>query len=205
MNAELIEKYRALILSISKKFYKAPKEDLIQAGFLGLTKAYKNYDIKMGVKFSTYAYQYIFGEMYETENSNRPIKLQKKSLSLYRNVLKTQELLSQKNGRNVSLEETSAYLNIDYNVFLSILNSLEESISIEQNEISIPMEEKIDDLLLLKDCLLELSSLEKEVIKSRYFEDLSQSETAKILGLSQVKISRIEAKSKEKMRKYINS
>lgn len=205
MNTELVEKYRALILSISKKFYKAPKEDLIQAGFLGLTKAYKNYDIKMGVKFSTYAYQYIFGEMYETENSNRPIKLQKKSLSLYRNVLKTQELLSQKKGRNVSLEETTAYLNIDYNVFLSILNSLEESISIEQNEINIPMEEKIDDLLLLKDCLLELSSLEKEVIKSRYFEDLSQSETAKILGLSQVKISRIEAKSKEKMRKYINS
>ena len=205
MNTELVEKYRALILSISKKFYKAPKEDLIQAGFLGLTKAYKNYDIKMGVKFSTYAYQYIFGEMYETENSNRPIKLQKKSLSLYRNVLKTQELLSQKNGRNVSLEETTAYLNIDYNVFLSILNSLEESISIEQNEINIPMEEKIDDLLLLKDCLLELSSLEKEVIKSIYFEDLSQSETAKILGLSQVKISRIEAKSKEKMRKYINS
>ena len=79
------------------------------------------------------------------------------------------------------------------------------SISIENTELNLSRRDNIDDMILLKESLEQLSSLEKSVIEKRYMNDLSQDETAKTLGLSQVKVSRIEKKSKEKMREFIRN
>ena len=200
-----IMQYKPLVYSIASKFCDASFEDLIQAGFLGLTKARENYDESIGCKFSTYAYQYIYGEMYETLFGTKTIRLNKDALRIYKRVKNAKELLTQKEKREVSYEEVCSYLDIDLNLFLSILNSLNASISIENIELNLTKQDNIDDLILLKESLERLSNLEKNIINMRYMNDLSQDETAKILGLSQVKVSRIEKACKEKMKNYIAS
>ena len=197
--------YAPLVYSIASKFYGAPKEDLIQAGFLGLTKAWENFDETLQCKFSSYAYEYIYGEMYIVANGSRPIHINKDAMRIYKKVKNAKELLSVKENREVSFDEACNYLNIDLNLFLDILNSLSTSISIENTELNLTKENNIDDLILLKESLEKLSSLEKNVINMRYMNDFSQDETAKVLGLSQVSVSRIEKKSKEKMREFITS
>ena len=77
MNKEqIINENVGLIYMIAKKFYNVSKEDLFQAGVLGLLKAYQNYDESYGAKFTSFAYTYIYGEMYTLAN-NRQIKINK--------------------------------------------------------------------------------------------------------------------------------
>lgn len=74
---ELIESHMGLIKKIASKFYVSEKQDLIQVGVIGLLKAYQNFKDTYNAKFSTYAYPYIFGEMYNLVNSNKNIKISK--------------------------------------------------------------------------------------------------------------------------------
>ena len=67
----------------------------------------------------------------------------------------------------------------------------------------IGQEEDIDSQILIDDSLNNLEPLEQDVIKIRYFNDLTQTETAKVLGISQVKVSRLETKGKQKIKEYI--
>ena len=205
MNTTMILQYENLVYKIAQKFYGTEREDLIQAGFLGLTKACKNFNPESGTRFSTYAYEYIYGEMYEAATGSKPIRIRKEAMRIYKNVIRTKDLLTQKYGREVSYEETSNFLHIDATLFADILNSLSASISIENTELNLSRTEKIDDIILLRESLEQLTSLEKSVIETRYLDDQSQDETAKKLGLSQVKVSRIEKRGREKMREFIKS
>ena len=72
---ELINENMGLIKRIASKFYGSDKEDLIQVGVIGLLNAYRNYKEMGEAKFSTYAYPYIFGKMYEYVNENKNIKV----------------------------------------------------------------------------------------------------------------------------------
>ena len=200
-----ILQYERLVHSIANRFYGVEREDLIQAGFLGLAKAVKNYKQDNGTLFSTYAYNYIYGEMYEAQSGARPIRVQKGAMKLYNSVCKYRDLLIESLNRDVSMEEAAAKLGVDYSLISDIVNSIAPQIDIELEDVNISCEEHLDDMILLKDCLKGLSDLEKSVIGSRYIKDLSQSETAKILGINQVKVSRIEKKSKDKMKKYMIS
>ena len=68
-----------LIWKVAKNFYNVDLEDLYQAGALGIMKAYKNYQNNGTTKFSTYAYEYVYGEMYQMVYKNQSIKLSKSS------------------------------------------------------------------------------------------------------------------------------
>ena len=206
MPSEVVQENERLIYSLSKEFYGADREDLIQAGFLGLTKAYRKYRPDSEAKFSTYAYGFIYGEMYEAATGNRPIRVRKNELRVYKGVIKAKELLESKYARPVSYEEACAFINVDYPLFLSILNSMSATVSVDDTELNIRAKDnKIDDMIMLRESLDALSPLEKSVMTHRYMEDKSQDETAKVLGLSQVKVSRLEKASREKMRNYMAS
>lgn len=205
MPIEIIDEIKPLIYSLSSNFYGTEKEDLIQAGFLGLTKAYKSFDSNRNTKFSTYAYGYIYGEMYEATTGNRPIRVRKPEMKLYKGVIKAKELLENKYDRSISYEEACAFLHVNFDTFMSILNSLSATISIDDTELNLSNRDNTDEMLMLKDSMNSLSPLEKTVIERRYMDDMSQQETAKILGLSQVKVSRIEKQSREKMKNYCSN
>lgn len=205
MPPEIVMENEKMIYNMAKEFYGVEREDLIQAGFLGLTKAYKRYDPNNEAKFSTYAYGFIYGEMYETAMGNRPIRIRKNEMKMYKGVIKAKELLENKWQRPVSYEEACAFLKTDYRLFLSVLNSLSAMVSVDATELNVSNRDNRDDMIMLKDSLNSLTALEKSVIERRYLDDMSQSDTAKVLGLSQVKVSRIEKKSREKIKNFVSN
>lgn len=198
-----------LIYKIATRFNNVSKEDLYQAGVIGLIKAYNNYKQNSETKFTTYAYNYIFGEMYELSNSTRTIKLNKDILKTYKKIEQTKQLLLQKYNKEPSLEEISIFLNIPLKNIIDIYNATSTIMSLDSTEIrnvyeTIPSKEK-ESNLDIKDSLEYLTEEEKNIIKLRYYNDLTQSETANILGLSQVSVSRYEKKSLKKMYNYLAS
>ena len=201
MNTEVLLKYQNLIYKMSNRFYGVSKEDLVQAGFVGLLKAYKNYDPNRNVSFSTYAYDYIYGEMYECESKSKNVFVNKNMKRLYKKVISTKDMLSQKYNREISLNEVCEFLNVDINLIMDIINSSSDYVPIEETVIS--ENNNLDNLILLKNSLNKLNDLEKQIIKERFISDYTQEETARKLGISQSKVSRIESKSKEKIKSYI--
>ncbi len=200
------------IKSIARKFYNVEKKDLYQAGYIGAFKASKKFDPTKDVNFYTYAYKYIFGEMHELSLASKNIRLNKCCLKIYKSIETARNMLTQKLKRIPSLDEISAYLEIDLQTILDIVSSVENIVSLDEendklNESNmysvIGKEYDYDTKILINDSLEQLDELGKKVINYRYFKDYTQEETAEILGLSQVKVSRIETKSKKKIKEYI--
>lgn len=200
-----------LIKHIATKFYEVPFEDLMQAGAIGVLKAYKNYRQNNNVKFSSYAYDYIFGEMYELVMKNRKIKVTKDILKLAKQIEHARNALSLKLGKIPNYEELSQYLEIPLNQIAEVLYVTGEMTSLDDNtqearELyeTIPSKEiiSLEEKLTLEEGIESLKEEEQKIIKYRYFNDLTQSETAKKMCMSQVMISRYEQKSLKKLRQY---
>lgn len=208
----LIEEYKPLILSIAKKFNNIEKEDLFQAGALGLKKAFDNYDETSATKFSTYAYKYIYGEMYNLIYKNSDLKITKDTLKLYKSIIKTYQLLTQKNNKIPTTLEIAMTLEVEESLINAVIISCQKAPSLDANYCDdkdikevINIEENIslDDKIFLNDAINQLQEPEKTIIKQRYYNDLTQSEIAALLGISQAKVSRYEKKGIEKMRTLV--
>ncbi len=210
----LIEDNKLLIYKIARKFYNLDINDLFQAGCIGIIKASKKFVDDGTCKFSTFAYKYIFGEMYELANASRDIKLNKMYLKTAKVVEQARSVLTQKLGRNPNLEEISLYTELDPKFIESVMIISREIISLdeeynEQNEgnnlyNALGVEEDIDTKILINDSLNTLEEPMKSIIEYRYFNDYTQTEIADMLGLSQVKVSRLETKGKKKIKEYID-
>ena len=198
-----------LIKHVAQNFYNVSFEDLLQAGAMGILKSYKKYRQNGTTKFSTYAYDYIFGEMYYFVMKDRKIKVNKEILRLAKKIEIAKNALSLKMNRMPTYEEVASFLELSplqvreailaTNEFISLDGQKEEERSLYE---TIPSLEKIslDDKIALQDGINELSESEQSIIRYRYFDDLSQSETAKKLGMTQVMVSRYEKKSLERLR-----
>ena len=210
MNDTLIENYDKLIKSVASNFYNVSKEDLYQVGYIGLLKAQKNYKKTSNAKFSTYAYEYIYGEMYNFASKERTLKISADSLKLYKKIIKVREILTQKLNKVPSISDISSFLNIDENLINQLMISVEQVLSIERNDeynLLDTISSNNDDVtnkILIQDSLKVLNKDELDIIKCRYFEDKTQMETAASLDMSQVKVSRYEQKSLQKLKKYIS-
>ena len=199
---ELVVENESLIYSIVKKFH-GDTEDLFQVGVCGLIRAYYNYNEKFNTKFSTYAYQYIFGEIYQYVLKNKNIKVSNDQVKLNSAINKATDYLTQKFGRLPSDYEVATFLEIPVNkidesrVFDTV--SLDYDDDKLYNFISINEDNK-DELIMLRDALNKLSNGERELILKRYFYNMTQSELASELGVNQVKVSREEGKILVKLR-----
>ncbi len=211
MIEELIKECVPLVWKISKQFYGVDKNDLYQAGILGVIKAYQNYKNDGNTKFSTYAYNYIFGEMYLVSN-NKEIKLNKDINRLIKMIEVGKNRLSQEILREPTNKELADYLEMPLEKLEQIMQYAKSFIRIDEekdNERSlhevIKMDEDIslDDKIMINDGINTLDEIEQQIIKNRYFLDLTQSETAKSLGITQVMVSRYEQKSLKKLRQYM--
>lgn len=216
MNNELeqiILENQNLIYSITHYFegYKN-KEDLFQVGALGLIKAYKKFDSSLGVKFTTYAYTYILGEMKQYVREDKGIKISREITALNLKIEKASILLSQKLMREPSLQEISDFLEIppelvsESRITTNIIQSIDEPINMSGKEFTLHdtianrQSTDINTLIALKQELEHLTPFERELIENRYLKDLTQTETASILGMSQVQVSRKESKVLTKLR-----
>ena len=205
MDNNLLNKFSYLIYAIANKFYNIDKEDLYQAGYIGLINAYKNYDKNSNAKFSTYAYQYIYGEMYNVAMNTNTIKQSKDNLKLIKLCEKTRDYLTQKMDKNPTLSDIANYLEIDENTINRVYLETGAILSLdkEEDDVNLYNYVKVDtdnDIKIdLENVIAGLSKEEQELIRYRYYNDLTQSETASILGISQVKVSRYEKKLLKKL------
>jgi len=205
---QVIEEHMWLVNTIANKFYNHDREDLIQAGRLGISKAYRNFKDNGSTKFSTYAYTFIFGEMHNLVMKAQSIKVSRDLLKLYRQVEKVRYELAQKYGRVVSYEDVALYLEQDVNKVYDAVISAQSIMSLDDDANEINLYEVIPDnnnndvdlKIQIEDSFKVLNTQEQQIIRSRYYEDLTQSEVARKLNMTQVMVSRYEKKSLEKMR-----
>ncbi|HHX33458.1 MAG TPA: sigma-70 family RNA polymerase sigma factor [Mollicutes bacterium] len=212
---KLIEQYELYIYKIARKFYNVEVSDLFQAGCIGLIKAHRKYDENGGANFMTYAYKYIFGEMYELTNKSKDIKVNKEYLKILKELELAKVELTQKLNKVPTLTEICLYAEIDESLANEVIMLTSQMISLDDEyktlngelpiKECIGKEENYVDQILVNQSIETLDPLEQSVIDYRYFHDLTQSETADILGISQVKVSRVETASKKKIKEYIAS
>ncbi len=208
---QIIKLHEKLIYKIATKFHDIPLEDLFQAGVIGIIKAYNNFKQTAETKFTTYAYNYIFGEMYDFANNTRTIKLNKNILKTYKKIEQAKYQLAQKLGYYPSITDLSTFLGIDENIISEIESCTSTIMSLDLEEerpvyetISQSKDNISSDNIDLKDSLTTLTEEERQIINYRYFKDFTQSETAKLMGISQVSVSRYEKKSLSKMYNYLS-
>ncbi len=195
----LLLEHKNLIYAIMKYFPTYPnKDDLFQVGCIGLIEAHYHYREDYHTKFSTYAYSYILGEMKKLVREDRGIKVSRSMHSLYLKIEKASILLSQKLMREPTVTEIAHFLEVDESVVVEAFYS--SSSIMDVDEIPIGKEEDLDNQIYLKEQLKELSHEELEILNSRYLEDRTQMETANLLGISQVQVSRKENKALQKLK-----
>ncbi len=200
-----------LVYSIINKYHGYyDKEDLYQVGIIGLIDASKKFDSSMGVKFSTYAYKYILGEVTKYMRENVGLRVSRDVLKLKQSINNTRDLLRQKLSREPTIEELSVFLEIDDKKIQEIDSITQDVQSLDfcyqeesdnlYNSVKVEEQEYNPNILDLKSEIEKLDPLEKQIIYSRYYNDLTQSETSKELGISQVQVSRKETKILEKLK-----
>ncbi len=221
--AKLVEKNVGLVWSIVRRFqnrgYEA--EDLFQIGSIGLIKAINKFDESYNVRFSTYAVPMIIGEIKRFIRDDGIIKVSRSLKETANKARLTKEMLSKELGREPSVNEIAAELDIDVDELVMAMDAgmAPESLYSTVNEgDSTPVllidridsdssdnEHDIIDRIALQQILDTLPSREKQIIILRYFQEKTQVQIAKMLGISQVQVSRIEKKILEEIRKKISA
>ena len=210
MTDQIIENENLVYSIINKCGGYYDVDDLYQVGMIGLINASKNYKEEAGVKFSTYAYTYVLGEVTKYMRENRDIKVSRDVIKLKQSISKARDHLSQKLQREPSDLELSLILEIDEEKIAEIervcadVKSLDYSYSDEDMNLyqSIKVEDKEinSNILDLRESIKNLNDEERKLIYSRYYCDLTQSETSKEMGMSQVQVSRKETKILQKLK-----
>jgi RNA polymerase sigma-F factor len=207
----LVEENLGLIWSILKRFQGRGHdlEDLFQIGSIGLMKAIDKFDASFDVKFSTYAVPMITGEIKRFLRDDGIIKVSRTLKETAYKAYTTRETLEKKMGREPTLEEISAEIGATKEELALALESGSEIESLQKTiyqsdgnaivlmDKLIEKRNKNEDLvnhIVLGEVLETLNEKEKEIIRMRYFEDKTQTEIAKKMGISQVQVSRLEKK-----------
>lgn len=197
---ELLD-YEGLIYSIISKYPKRfDHDDLYQVGMIGLIDAYKHFDSSKDTKFSSYAYYYIVGEVNKYIRESSSLKISKELIEVKKKVLKAKELMTQRLGREPTNLEVSLYLDIDIDLVDNAFLATDEVSNIDTLDGFRYFDNVDAEILDLKDEISKLSNDEKKLIYARYFNELTQSETSNLLGISQVQVSRNESKILTKLR-----
>ena len=199
------------IISKYKNYFEL--DDLYQVAVIGMIKAYNNYKSNYNTKFTTYAYPYVLGEVIKYINEFRTVKINKNTRMLYFKILKAKEILTQKLMKEPSNYEISLFLEIDENIIEEVINansavdSLDKIISDDGKDLELYskygyVDNNLENYPLLLE-LEKLSSEERKIIISRYYEDMSQQEVGSRLGMYQVEVSRQEKKILKKLKDNI--
>ncbi len=187
-----------------------PYDDLFQAGCVGLIKAASGFDDTRGFKFSTYAVPAILGEIKRIFRDGGSVKIGRAAKEKGRELLKIYERLTDEKGREPDISEVARLAGTEVTEAALILSASLPAVSLTSREDSsendIPVEspeESCAELLDLNDALERLNDDERQLIKCRYFEFMTQCDTAKTLGMTQVQVSRREKGILLKLRKML--
>lgn len=214
---ELIKNNKGLIWSIVKRFQNRgyELEDLYQVGVMGFIKCIKRFDSSFEVRLSTYAVPYVLGEVKRYIRDNGPIKVSRSLKELAIKVMEVQNEYYRKTGQEIRIEELAKLVNsTKEDVALALeafqpVNSIDEQLYSESEDgitLLDKMSNQVDEASMLtnkiciQDAIDNLKEKEKQIILLRYYKGKTQTEIAKIMGITQVQVSRIEKKVLSNMR-----
>ena len=212
---EFINKNLGLVHACARRFFGKGIEydDLYSAGCMGIIKAYDRFDSTRGVKFSTYAVPVILGEIKRLFRDDGSVKVSRSLKELSIKILKKQEELTLKLGKEPTINELA--LNLDLtpeqvteaicasSPTVSLTESYEDS---DNGQIDIKFKEiglKLTDKIAIQDALKQLNKKDRLLIFMRYFSDQTQTQTAKKMGMTQVQVSRQEKRILNRLKKLL--
>lgn len=176
-------------------------EDLFQAGCVGLVKAAENFDPSRGVRFSTYAVPVILGEVRRLFRDGGAVRVSRGLHELARQVRKVAEDISQNTGQAATVEQIAKTLEITAEKAALALGALNKPLSLtggeEGTQLEIPVEapeEQLTERLTLQTIIDGMEERDRRLIYCRYYQNMTQTQTAQLLGMTQVQVSRREKK-----------
>lgn len=204
-----------LVYSIARRMVRDgyELEDLIQIGMIGLIKAVDNFDPAYGTKLSTYAVPLIMGEIRRTFRDQGTLKVGRRLKYLAAQIWHWQEEFIQKEGREPLIGEIALALDLAREEIVAALEAVRPVLSFEQK-----LSAEDDDLALIdlvsdeegsnnwltkmafRQAFQDLTEREQKIFIFRFWQDKTQTEVAKLLGVSQVQISRLEKKILKKIK-----
>ena len=217
---EMIMGNLRLVLSVAGRFN--PKndspDDLFQVGCIGLIKAIDNFNLDLGVKFSTYAVPMIIGELRRYQRDNNSVRVSRGVRDLAYRALGVKEDISREEGRDATIPEIAKRLGVTEQAVGEAMEAIVEPISIFDSvygdgEDKMFVIDKLSDeedpdrswveSFTLAEALKKLNAREKNIIDLRYYRGKTQMEIADEIGISQAQVSRLEKGAIEKLRKYM--
>lgn len=214
----LFRENTGLVYSVIRRFAGRgmEMEDLFQTGCIGLLKAVDKFDFSFDVKFSTYAVPMIMGEIKRFLRDDGMLKISRSIKENQYRIYKAKEKLEKREGRNPTIGELSEELGMPPE---EITMAMEASVQVESIDRTIyqgdgtelrlldKLSEKEDrheallNRIFLEELLDILNEDERKLISLRYFNSMTQSETARKLGVSQVQVSRMEKRILGRLKK----
>ncbi len=188
-----------LVLSLVRRFWakNANADDVFQAGCVGLIKAIDNFDVSVGVKFSTYAVPMILGEIKRYLRDGNSLRVSRSIRDTAYQVLKVREKL-EADDEDVTYDKIAKEMNIAVSEVAYALDAISDPVSLYD-----PVYNKAGDTLLLMDQIFDAKNndevwtekaalYEKKILFLRYFEGKTQTEISQEVGISQAQVSRLE-------------
>ena len=218
-----IEGNLRLVLSIIKRFSACNEnvDDLFQIGCIGLIKAIDNFDLGLGVKFSTYAVPMILGEIKRFLRDNASgIRVSRSLKDTAYKAIQARELLTKRNQKVPTVEEIAGEIGISKEDVAYAMDAIQSPMSLyepvytEGGDALCVMDQISDkknkeeawvERLSLSDAIQKLNSREREIIRLRFFEGKTQMEVAAMIGISQAQVSRLEKSALRTMRSYLTA
>lgn len=221
---KIVSDNTGLVWSIARRFVNRgyDLEELYQIGCIGLLKACDRFESRYGVQFSTYAVPLVAGEIKRFLRDNGAIKVSRILKQNGYQISKAKEALLHKYGREATLDELADYTGLCVEDIVMATEANREVESIQQTicgkdgtQVSL-VERLVDEAqsevaaenimnrILVGQAMEKLGEMEQELIRLRFFEDRTQTEVAKVLGISQVQVSRLEKKILIQMRQNLD-
>ena len=219
--AELLSRNMGLVRTVAKRFSDrgTEYEDLIQIGSIGMLKAIRSFSLERGTAFSTYAVPLIVGEIRRHLRDDGPIKVSRIYKRQGVSLLHEKNRIMTEEGREAGIAELAACCGMsveDAAISLDAVSPVtslsdfvygEDSVTFEgllADEESENESERICDRIAISQCIGKLPPLWRKLIIFRYYQNLTQQQTAELLGLTQVKVSREEKKVLAHLRRELS-
>ncbi len=205
---ELVNGNLRLVLSIVQRFSGRAEnpDDLFQVGCIGLMKAIDNFDISVGVRFSTYAVPLIIGEIRRYLRDNNAVRISRSLRDIAYRAMQAKEQLQKELSRDPTIEEIANVVELSREDVVMALEAVTAPISLYEPVYAdggdaIYVMDQIGDSqsdndwleeLALKDAIQALPEREKTILRLRFFCGLTQTEVSRHIGISQAQVSRLE-------------
>ena len=206
---ELIDGNLRLVLSIIQRFGGRGEnpDDLFQVGCIGLIKAIDNFDLSVGVKFSTYAVPMIIGEIRRYLRDNSAIRVSRSMRDTAYRVLQAREQLMSQNQREPTVEQIAAQLGIPREEVVMAMDAIVDPVSLyepvysdagdnvcvmDQVRDSNNSDEHWLEQISLKDAIARLDKRQRNILALRFCQGKTQMEVSSEIGISQAQVSRLE-------------